>query len=360
MKGARAILDDIGRLAPVRQVNLLTLSGDQERAILMGELRRLLPSAVRLLAGPGCAGAACPAEDVYQAIRLVESQRVTLLAAPNLLNQPVVGPVGPATTLHEAGRRGGDVRAVESPFAAAAMAEAEPGQQMVYFVAGFETLLAAVAGLVLDGMPANLSILLCGRHVNPLVRQMLEQPSPVVDGLILPGNRCAVTGLVAWEALVATYGVPATVASYSVSGVLAAVHALLVQVTRGEARLENCYRGVVRGADGDAMAQDRLFRVFMPADGHWRGLGAVAGSGFAFRHAYDDVNADARYPDYRGELSDRLADLPAGCDCASVITARRLPVDCSQFAQRCTPQLPIGPCMASPDGACFLHGSLGV
>jgi hydrogenase expression/formation protein HypD len=111
------------------------------------------------------------------------------------------------------------------------------------------------------------------------------------------------------------------------------------------------------------MAQDRLFRVFAIAEGRWRGLGAVAGSGFTFRRAYDGVNADALYPDYRGELGeadDRGQDLPVGCECAAVITARRLPADCVQFAQRCTPQLPVGPCMASPDGACFLHSSLGV
>lgn len=361
MKPARELLAEIHRLAPAASVNLVTLSGDQERAILLGELRRLLPPSVRLLAGPGCPGTVCPAEDVYQAIRLVEGSGVALLAAPNLLDQPVTRPCGSAVTLRGVGRRGGDVRSTDSPFDAAAMANAEPDRAMVYFVAGFETLLAAVAGLVLEGMPDNLSVLLCGRQVNPVVRRMLDERSPAVDGLVLPGNRCAITGLSAWEALVAAHRVPAVVASYSVVGILAAVNALLAQIAGGEARLENCYRGVVHG-DGDVMAQDRLFRVFASADGRWRGLGAVAGSGFSFRRAYDGVNADARYPDYRGELGERSAngqDLPVGCECASVITARRLPADCVQFAQRCTPQLPLGPCMASPDGACFLHGSLG-
>ena len=49
-------------------------------------------------------------------------------------------------------------------------------------------------------------------------------------------------------------------------------------------------------------------------------------------------------------------DLPDGCRCADVMLGRILPGECELFGKICTPQNPIGPCMASSEGACGIYG----
>jgi hydrogenase expression/formation protein HypD len=225
---------------------------------------------------------------------------------------------------------------------------------MVCFVAGFETLLAPLAGMILEGVPDNLTFLLSGRRADPLVARLLEQQDLPIDGLILPGNRCSLTGTGEWESLVQRNGIPAAVAGYTVSGVLAAILAVLQQAHGGAAYVDNCYRPLVK-PDGNPLARDKLFTVFDIGKGQWRGIGEIADSGFVLRPAYDSINAEHHYPDYRGAMPRDRVDMPKGCDCASVMTGRMGPSDCGLFAIRCTPMLPVGPCMASEDGPCFLQ-----
>ena len=71
--------------------------------------------------------------------------------------------------------------------------------------------LVPLAAMVLQGLPDNLSILLCGRRVEPLITQLLAQDDPGFDALLLPGNRCALTGTQGWQTLLAGRGLPAAV-----------------------------------------------------------------------------------------------------------------------------------------------------
>lgn len=353
VNSVRDILAEIAALPLRDDVRILNLCGDQERVISLSEMRHLLPSRVHLLAGPGCAASVCPEVDVFQAIRLATGHPVTLLVAETLLRQPLSRlPMGPRS-LRQAHLDGADVRAVAAPLQALMAADAEPDRQMVYFVAGFETLLAPLAGMILEGLPPNLSVLLCGRRAEPLIESLLTTPGSLIDGLILPGNRCALTGTDDWSRLSAQCRTPAAVAGYTVSSILAAVLAVLQQRIAGVARVDNCYRSIAR-PEGNAIARDSMFRVFELAEGGWRGLGNIGGSAFRLRRAYDSVNADTRFPDYRGELQADPGHMPDGCQCQEVLLGRMPPTECRQFAVGCTPTSPYGPCMASEDGYCFL------
>lgn len=354
MKSAREVLADIATLPLSGEFRLLSFCGDQERVIAMSEMRSMLPPQVQLISGPGCPASVCPEGDIFQAIRIAEQHDVTLLTTENLMRLPVQRSDGGPTSLEQVLQAGADIRVIEFPVQAFVAAASEPARQMVCFLAGFETLLAPLAGMILEGVPANLVLLLSGRRADPLVARLLEQQDLPIDGLILPGNRCSLTGTGDWESLVQRNNVPAAVAGYTVSGVLAAVFAVLRQVCDGTARVDNCYRPLVTPG-GNPLARDHLFRVFDAGRGQWRGIGEIADSAFSLRHAYAPVNADKRYPDYRGEMPDGRTDMPKGCDCGSVMTGQKGPSDCGLFAIRCTPLLPVGPCMASEDGPCFLQ-----
>jgi len=356
MKTTRQYMADIASLSLLlpRQFRVLSLCGDHERVIAMSEMRDVLPANVVLMPGPGCPAAVCPEPDVYQALRLAEQHDVTLLVSQNLMRLPVRRPDGQVTSLEEAMQAGKDIRAIDMPIQAIMAAESTPGRSMVCFLAGFETLLAPLAGMLLDGLPDNLTLLLSGRRAEPLIDRLLTARAPPIDGLMLPGNRCALTGTASWQQLAERHRVPAAVAGYTVGGILAALHAMLGQACAGEARLVNHYRPLVK-ADGNPLALDQMYRVFETADGTWRGIGRVAGTAYVMRRAYDVFNADRCYPDYRPEVSAERTDMAPGCDCGEVLIGRKGPAECTLFAARCSPVVPIGPCMASEDGSCFLH-----
>ena len=354
MKTTRQYMADIATLPLSRQFRVLNLCGDHERVIALSDMRDALPDNIVLLPGPGCPAAICPEPDVYQALRLVECHDLTLLVSNNLMRLPVRRPDGHTTSLREAMLAGRDIQVIDMPLQAVMAAESTPSRPMVCFLSGFESLLAPLAGMLLDGLPENLTLLLSGRRAEPLIDRLLAEKRPPIDGLLLPGNRCALTGTGSWEALVDRHRVPAAVAGYTVGGILAALDSMLRQACAGEARLDNCYRPLVR-AEGNPLAIDRLYRVFETVDGDWRGIGRVAGSAYMLRRAYDVYNADHCYPDYRSELPAGRSDTAHGCDCGDVLVGRKGPIECTLFAARCSPVVPIGPCMASEDGSCFLH-----
>lgn len=357
MNNPRQILAAIAALPLEAPVRILNLSGDQERVISLSGMRHALPDRVRLLSGPGCAAAICPQPDLYQAISLAERLPVTLLAAENMLRLPLGRHLPGPHSLLEAADKGADVRMVSAPIEAVVVARAEPWREMVLFVAGFETLLAPLAGLILEDWPKNLSILFCGRTVEPLLLQMLQREERGFDALILPGNRCAVTGIQFWEEIAATQRLPSVVAGYTFINLLAAIHSVLIQHLQGEARLDNCYKSLVRPG-GSVMTRDQLDRVFERVEGAWRGVGRVGGSAFRLRHAYQVFDADRRFTDFRPELADDVVEMPAGCECAGVVLGIKDPTECPLFDTGCRAAMPYGPCMASQDGACHLRAGV--
>jgi hydrogenase expression/formation protein HypD len=338
-----------------RTVRILNLCGDQERIITLSEMRKLLPREVELVPGPGCAASLCPQDDLHQALALVERHDLTLLVEENLLRMPL-DRVGDAVgSLYDAAREGADIWGVEGPVRAVQAARERPRREFVYFAAGFETLVVPLAGMILDGLPDNLSILLCGRRAEPVVEALLADGSNAIDALLLPGNRCALTGLFEWDRVAREYRKPAAVAGYSTVGILTALHALLLQHINGAARVDNFYRVMVR-PEGNRMAVDQLDRVFERDVGGWRGMGVVADTAFRLRRAYDGINADKRFGDYRDEIGN-VHGMPRSCSCGEILGGRQMPVRCPHFATACSPLYPVGPCMASTDGTCFLHRS---
>lgn len=357
MNALRALLAEIAALPLAGPVRVLTLSADHERMISLSGMRAALPERVRLLSGPGCAASVCPQADLYQAIQLASRHPLALLVADSMLRLPIGRGLPGPHCLEQARREGADVRAVSAPIEAVMAAQREPRREMVLFVAGFETVLAPLAGMIVEGLPENLSLLISGRRVEPLIEQLLQREPRPFEALLLPGNRCSVTGTSGWERLCNQYQVPAAVAGYTPSNILTALHRLLRRHCATEAGVDNCYRTLVR-IGGHALGRDQLSRVFEQADGEWRGLGRVSGSALRLRHAYRVMDADQRYPDYREDVGPETGEMPLGCECAAVLLGEKTPRDCRQFSITCQAFSPYGPCMASGDGTCNLHSAV--
>lgn len=352
-------LERIRTLSLHRRVRVMNVCGGHERTITLSGLRATLPEGIELIAGPGCPVCVCPEEDIYHAIRLALDEGVILAAFGDLLRVPVNGPKGEIRSLVEARAAGADVRPIAVPQEAEAIARAHPHRQVVFLAAGFETTTAPVAALLAKGgLPDNLSVLLSARRTWPAVAMLLDSGRPGFDALIAPGHVAAVMGAEEWRFVAEKHCLPVAVAGFTAEGILAALHAVLVQLVEGRAVLENAYPEVVR-PQGNPVARRLLDERLLTEDANWRGIGMIPASGFALPPAWAGFDARLRFPAPEAPRR-RAGEMPPGCACAEVVLGRVRPQGCPLYGAACTPRHPVGPCMVSDEGACHIAWSGGV
>ncbi len=359
MTEARRWLDRIGALPLGQTVRIMNVCGGHERSVTLSGMRTALPQNVELIPGPGCPVCVCPEEDIYQAIQLALQDGVILVAFGDMLRVPVNVPKGDVRSLAEARAAGADVRPIASPTEARLIATENPERQVVFFAAGFETTTAPVAAMLVEGVPANLTVLLSGRLTWPAVAMLLDSEDAGFDCLIAPGHVATVMGPEEWEFVPQRHDIPAAVAGFDTDSLLAATYSVLRQHVEQRAFLDNCYRGVVRpGGNPDARAQ--LQTAMRVSDANWRGIGKIPASGFEIRTGYAASDARLRFRDYSDDQRRRAGQMPPGCDCARVVLGKVYPNQCRLYGTACTPRAPIGPCMVSDEGACRIWLSGGV
>ncbi|MDE3114950.1 MAG: hydrogenase formation protein HypD [Pseudomonadota bacterium] len=356
---ARGWLERIHALPLTERVRVMNVCGGHERSIAMAGLRGALPGTVELIPGPGCPVCVCPEEDVHAAIQLALRKDVTLVAFGDMLRVPANVPKREPRSLQEAHAAGGDVRPIASPREAVKIAQQNPGREVVFFAAGFETTTAPVAAMLAEGVPPNLSLLLSGRRTWPAVALLLASEEPGFDALIAPGHVSAVIGPEEWAFVPAEHGIPAAVAGFEPLSLLAALYSVLRQHLESKSFLDNCYTAVVKPG-GNPTARMLLDRTLDTVDANWRGIGTIPASGFALKAELAKLDAGRRFNLYTDESRKRAGQMPPGCDCARVVLGKIYPNQCVLYGRACTPRHPIGPCMVSDEGACRIWWSSGV
>ena len=339
-----ALTEKIRRLsAGKEEIRLMHLCGSHEHSLNQHALRQLLPENLRVIPGPGCPVCVCPAEEIDRAIHLSSQEGITLLTFGDMLKVP-----GSRESLAEAKSRGGSVRMVYSPFDALKLAREKPAERFVFFAVGFETTMAGVAGLLLQPLPENLFFLVAGRYVPPATRLLMRVHERKLDGFILPGHACIITGLEPYRFLWEDYAIPGVVAGFEAADVLLGIEQLLEEIEEPTTGLRNAYGRAVRD-EGNQAAQGMIERVFELRSGIWRGIEAVEASAFVLREEFARRDAKLALP-AQPDFPPR--EHPAGCICHRVMLGERLPTDCVHFQGNCNEQNPIGPCMVSTEGTC--------
>lgn len=352
-------LERIRALPLPPSVKIMNVCGGHERSIAQAGIRSALPKNLELIPGPGCPVCICPEEDVYQAIQLAMDENVLLVAFGDMLRVPTNAPKREPRSLEQAKARGADVLPIASPQEAADIARQNPRRQVVFFAAGFETTTAPVAGMLAEGAPDNLYVLLSARRTWPAVEMLLDAGAPGFDALIAPGHVATVMGPEEWEFVVSRHRMPTAVAGFEAQSLLAATYSVLRQIIEGKRFLDNCYSGVVRDG-GNTMAQQCMDEVMQVVDANWRGIGVIPQSGYALRPDYAAHDARGRFPVLIRSARKRIGEMPAGCDCAQVVLGKIYPNQCRLYGIACTPRKPIGPCMVSDEGACRIWWSSGM
>ncbi|MGD2119653.1 MAG: hydrogenase formation protein HypD [Chromatiales bacterium] len=356
---ARHWLQQIHQLPLPGKLRLMNVCGGHERSISMAGLRSALPANIELIPGPGCPVCVCPEEDIYQAIQLALNENVILVAFGDMLRVPVNVPKGEVRSLEQARAAGADVRPVASPLDVVAIARDNPDRQVVFFAAGFETTTAPVAGMIAEGIPDNLLVLLSGRLTWPAVAMLLETGKAAFDALIAPGHVATVMGPEEWSFVTEKFHIPSAVAGFSPESLLAAMYSVLRQKLEDHVFLDNCYPQLVRPG-GNPGARQAMQQVLDVVDANWRGIGIIPSSGYALKPEYAAHDARRQFPDYDEQSRRRRGQMPPGCDCANVVLGQKYPNECVLYGQACTPRNPVGPCMVSDEGACRIWWASGI
>lgn len=356
---ARGWLEKIRALPIRRPVRILNVCGGHERTISMAGLRGALPPEVELIPGPGCPVCVCPEEDVYLAIQLALQEQVIMAAFGDMLRVPVNVPKSQPRSLEQARASGAIVKPVASPQEVVRIARENPERPVVFFVAGFETTTSPIAAMLLEGIPDNLSLLLSSRLTWPAVAMLLESDKPGFDALIAPGHVATVMGPEEWAFVVQKHGIPAAIAGFTPTSLLAGIYSVIRQSLEGELFLDNCYPELVR-VGGNQLARSQLFKSMRVVDANWRGIGIIPSSGFRLQSRFENHDARLQFTTAETEYRKRAGEMPAGCDCARVVLGKIYPNECKLFGTACTPHTPVGPCMVSDEGACRIWRSNGV
>ena len=356
LREIRAMAEDLG------QVQLMEICGTHTMAIARAGLKSLLPQNIRLISGPGCPVCVTPAGAVDELLRISGIPGAIIASYGDLLRVPGSRR---GDSLLRRRAQGADVRMVYSPMDALAMAEANPGRQVVFAGVGFETTAPGTAACLMEARERqidNFSVLSLLKTTEPAIRALAGAPGAAsgeaegpqdagadacrIDGFLCPGHVAVITGSEAFRFLPKEYGLPGVVSGFEPEDLLASVYLLVKMLHLGRPKLVNEYSRLVR-PEGNLAARKAVEQVFVPSDSLWRGLGEIAGSGLAVREefaAWDGARRFGFAPDPKAEA--------AGCRCGDVIRGLLAPEGCPLFGKSCRPEDPAGPCMVSGEGAC--------
>ena len=333
--------------AVTRPWAIMEVCGGQTHSIIRNGIDQLLPAEIELIHGPGCPVCVTPLEMIERGLQIASRPEVTFCSFGDMLRVP-----GRDRDLFAVKANGGDVRVVYSPLDALAVAEAEPGRQVVFFGVGFETTAPANAMAVSQARARgieNFSMLVSHVLVPPAIETILSSPGSRVHGFLAAGHVCSVMGTSQYEPLARRHRVPIVVTGFEPLDVLDGIRRCVLQLEAGRGEVENAYERAVR-PEGNPAARAMLAEVFEVCDRSWRGIGMIPQSGWRLAPAFAAYDAELRF-----DVGALHAEEPTQCRAGEVLQGLIKPDECEWFGTTCTPRTPMGATMVSSEGACAAY-----
>jgi hydrogenase expression/formation protein HypD len=326
-----------------RQVNIMEVCGTHTVAIFRTGIKSTLPEGLKLISGPGCP--VCVTGQSYIDIVLELADRDDCLIATygDMIRVP-----GEGGSL-ETKQTKANVKIVLSSEDAIQLAKDNPGKTIVFVAVGFETTAPATAVVVKEAAAEsidNFCVLSGHKLVVPAMRALLSEKNHNIDGFLCPGHVSVIIGYGAFREIVEDFYRPCVVAGFEPLQIIQGLSEICRQLEAGKPELKSIYTAVVT-EKGNTAAQKIIDECFEPADGYWRGLGKIKKSTLKLKDKYSRFDAFKRFDITETPTEDR-----SGCRCGEVLCGLIEPPQCGLFEESCTPDMPVGPCMVSSEGAC--------
>jgi hydrogenase expression/formation protein HypD len=335
------LVEEIGR----ERVAVMHVCGSHEQAIARFGLRASFPRRLDVIMGPGCPVCVTDQPEVDEAVALA-LQGVTVATYGDMVRVP-----GSARSLADVQAEGGRIEVVYSVAQALDLARRN-AEEVVFFASGFETTAVATAAAVLGGPPPNFSVLSAHKYIPPVMEIVAEMPQTRVEGFLAAGHAATITGWGIFEPFVERHRIPVVVAGFEPLDVLAGLVQLLELIRDGRAEVVNAYPRCV-SREGNLVAQERLWRVFRPVGGRWRGIAHVPNGNLRLTDEWAHLDARKRFRIDVARLWDWAPPaLAADCICGDIMAGIASPTGCRLFGRECTPESPVGACMVSSEGTC--------
>ena len=357
---------------------IMEICGGQTHTIAKSGLSSLLKGSVEFIHGPGCPVCVTPASKIDNAIRLAQQSNTILCTYGDMLRVP-----GSEQSLAQVKALGADIRVIYSPMDAIELAkkESEKGgdeKQVVLFAIGFETTApgnAAAIAYAIERKLNNFSAIVSQVTVPAAIALLLGQEQVQIDGVLAAGHVCSVMGYHQYHDLVKQYHKPIVVTGFEPVDILQGVYRCVMQLEKGEYKLENTYQRCVT-EQGNQPAQALLDRLFIVEDQLWRGIGVIPKSGLRIRDEFSAVDAEKKFSDIlldgtcqaddstiqpgdqtipTGDQTILTGDQAGVCQSGLVLQGKIKPSQCPAFGVSCTPDIPLGATMVSTEGACAAY-----
>ena len=182
---------------------------------------------------------------------------------------------------------------------------------------------------------------------------LAADPAVKIGAFLCPAHVSAIIGAGAYRPLAARFGIPCVIAGFEPLDILYGLHGILGQLRDGRPAVENQYNRVVK-EEGNRKAQALISKYLEPVDAAWRGLGVLPRSGLALRAEYAAYDTEKKHG-----ITISAGKTDPGCRCGDVLKGIIVPPECGAFGKRCTPQIPLGPCMVSGEGSCAAYYKYG-
>ena len=338
-------------------VTLMEVCGSHTMNIYRYGLKKLLPSNIRLLSGPGCPVCVTPTSYIETAIAISEkySQEVLITTFGDLFRAP-----GSTSSLEREKARGASVIIVYSTLDALEIAKNNAGKKVVFLGIGFETTTPTIAASIIEAEKMNLTnyfVLTSHKVMPPVMEALLRDKELNLDGFLCPAHVSTIIGSKPYEFIARDFHIPCVIAGFEPLDILQGIYMLLEQITKKESSVTIQYSRVAK-YEGNPTALALLDRVFEPCDAEWRGLGLIPGSGLKLRKQYERFDALTlmqNKSEIRNLSSTWIGDPQSainGCICGDILRGVKLPADCKLFGKVCNPEHPVGACMVSSEGTC--------
>ncbi len=351
-KLAKQMVQVIHKLAAKldKPISIMEVCGSHTVAMFRYGIRKILPDNIRVIAGPGCPVCVTSQQDIDQAIGICEYDDTIITTFGDMIKVP-----GTKTTLRQMQADGRDVRVVYSTLNALEFARNNKDKKIIHIAVGFETTIPTVAAALLRARQEKLNnffVLSSHKIIPPALKVLVASPKSEISGFLLPGHVSTIIGTKPYEFLVKKYKIPCVVAGFEALDILQSIAMLLAQQINKKPKVEVQYARCVN-PQGNQVAQNMIDQVFKVSDVQWRGLGLMKKSGLVLRPAYKAFDAMGHFP---------VKTFPVkktACRCGDVLQGIITPPQCPLFKKTCNPNMPIGPCMVSSEGACSAYYRYG-